>query len=246
MRCTWLSAFAAISLAGCGDVKGAMVDAGAGTDGRSGADAGIDAVSGTGPCANTQCILFDDFTGPGLNTSMWAVTTTNGATATQANGKLILRLPAGAADASVDVHSVIGFPIGVAFEAKVTFTAGQLFDHKGVGFASSAVSHQCPVGETDAAMFRGQDEDSYIETKSANAWSCTKTTTKYAAGANKLEIVRTGDQVAFRQNDIALPSITTNLPGGLLPVRFSAYSFTTGAPTTPVQIDVDYVLVKQP
>jgi hypothetical protein len=240
MRSFWYLSLAAISLGGCGDVKGAATDAAPAIDGMAGGDAAPN------PCAPDTCLLFDDFSGPRLDTSLWAMTTSNGATVTQANGILTLKIPAAAADATVDVYSLAGFPIGATFEASVTFSAGQLYDHKGVGFASSAVSHQCTVGEAEAAMFRGQDEDGYVETKAGSVYTCNKTVTMYMAGPNKLQVTRGANLVTFRQNDIVLPSSTTNLPAGLLPVRFSAYSFIDHAPAAPVQIDIDYVFVRRP
>jgi hypothetical protein len=242
MRFFWYLSLAAISLGGCGDVKSGATDAAQSLDGTG--SAGGDAAPN--PCAPDTCLLFDDFSGPRLDTSLWAMTTSNGATVTQANGVLTLRIPAAAANATVDVYSLAGFPVGATFEASVTFSAGQAYDHKGVGFASSPVSHQCTVGETDAAMFRGQDQDSYVETKAAGAYTCKTTATMYMAGTHKLQITRAADQVTFRRDDIALPPSTTNLPAGLLPVRFSAYSFTDNAPLQPVQIDIDYVFVRRP
>jgi hypothetical protein len=244
MQRTWFLAVATSSLIGCGDVQSRMApDAGGNPDvDASAPDAGPSPDAATGPCAPAQCLLYDDFSGASLNKSLWVVSTSAGATVTQAGGKLTIRLPA-AADAFADVSSTISFPVGTALEATVTLTAGQVFDHKGVGFASGPVSHQCTVGETDAAMFRGQDGDGYIETKLAAVYSCNKTASMYTGGTSKLEIARMTDQVVFRQNDVMFGPIKANLPTGPLPVRFSAYTYTM-APTQPVQIDVDYVIVK--
>jgi hypothetical protein len=227
---------AATSMIGCGDVKGLAVDA-AHLDGTP-----VDAAYN--PCAPDQCLLADDFSGPTLDAARWGTAVGGGATVTQASGKLTIRLPA-VASAYADVFSQVGFPVGASFEASVTFTAGQFYDHKGIGFASARVDSGCNTGEPDAAMFRGQDGDSYVETKAATVYSCTKAATMYPGGTSKLQIVRAADQVTFRQNDIALPSLNTNVPAGLLPIRFSAYTFTT-APGVPVQIDVDYVFVRHP
>lgn len=49
----------------------------------------------------------------------------------------------------------------------------------------------------------------------------------------------------FTQNGVAQPPVTTNVPSGTLPVRFSAYTFTS-APMHPVEIDVDTVFVRPP
>jgi hypothetical protein len=233
---TRLLALAVSSLIGCGDVKGLSADA-ARVDSTP-----IDAAYN--PCAPDPCLLADDFSGAALDTARWGTAVGGGATVTQANGKLTIRLPA-AANAFADVYSQVGFPVGASFEASVTFSAGQFYDHKGIGFSSMRVDSGCNVGETDAAMFRGQDGDSYVETKVATAYSCTKATTMYPAGTSKLQIVRAADQVTFRQNGIALPSLSSNVPAGLLPIRFSAYTFTL-PPGQPVQIDVDDVFVRHP
>jgi hypothetical protein len=227
---------AATSLLACGNVKGMDSPADAA------ATPGDTAVSN--PCAPGTCLLADDFNRPSLDTAMWGTSVGGGATVTQTGGHLTLHVPA-VAGAFADVYSLIGFPAGTTLEASVTFSAGQVFDHKGAGFASSAVSDQCNVGETDAAMFRGQDGDGYIETKVAGVYSCNQTVPMYPGGTNTIQIERKADQVVFHQNNVTLPAITNNLPAGLLPVRFSAYTYTM-APTQPVQIDVDYVLVKRP
>jgi hypothetical protein len=220
---------AAASLLGCGDVKG--------TD-NQGSDAAVN------PCAPNPCLLSDDFGGAALDPAIWGVSVGGGATVVQHNGVLTLHVPA-AADAFVDVYSLVGFPVGTTFEANVTFSAGQLYDHKGAGFASTRIDRDCGAGETDAAMFRGQDGDGNVETKVAGgAPVCTLTAHNYPAGPNMLQISRAADQVLFNQNNVMLPPVKTSIPAGLLPVRFSAYTFTM-APKQPVQIDVDYVRVSR-
>jgi hypothetical protein len=226
-----LLAIAATSLLACGDVQ-ATADAA----GSAGSDAPAN------PCAPNACLLSDDFGGTALNTAIWGTSVGGGATVTQSNGILTLRLPA-AANAFADVYSLVGFPVGTTFEAKVTFTAGQIFDHKGAGFASARVGADCGVGETDAAMFRGQDSDSYVETKVGGA--CTFTAHGYPSGAKVMQISRAADQVVFRENTVMVPPVKVNVPTALLPIRFSAYTYTM-APGQPVQIDVDYVHVSRP
>jgi hypothetical protein len=230
---SWFAVLAAICPVGCGDVK-ANVTPDAPAD-HAVADA-------ANPCAPDACLLMDDFSGPSFNVGLWGSRSGGGATITQSGGVLTIHLPA-AADAFADVYSLVGFGTGTAFEASVTVTPGQFYDHIGLGFASDRINNQCDVGETDAAMFRGQDQDGYIETKAAGVYSCNKVSTMYPGAASKLQIARLADQVAFRQNDAALAPITTNLPAGLLPVRFSAYTFTQ-PPTTPIDIKIDYVFVK--
>lgn len=226
-------ALAVMVLIGCGDVAATANDA------RPSDDAAV-----SNPCAPAMCLLFDDFAGTSLNASLWGMTASPGATITVASGVLTIRLPA-AADAYADVHSLVGFPVGATFEATVTFSPGQFFDHKGAGFASDRVASGCDMGEADSAMFRGQDGDGYVETKAANTYSCKLTTTMYPGGTSKLQIARMASQVVFTQNGIAQPPVTTSVPSDTLPVRFSAYTFTS-APMHPVQIDVDTVFVRPP
>lgn len=223
----------ATSVLGCGDVAthDTHVDAGP-------------AAAPLNRCAPDPCLLSDEFSGTTLDPGLWKTTTSGGATVTQASGILSLRLPA-AANASVDVVSLVGFPVGATFEAAVTFTANQFYDHKGVGFASAAVNSGCDTGEMEAAMFRGQDNDGYVEVKTGGKATCTMTLHNYPAGTNTYRITRLADQVQFAQNNVDYGPIKTNVPGGLLPVRFSAYTFTT-PPMKPVQIDIDYVFVRHP
>lgn len=229
-------ALAVTVLIGCGDVAAMANDA------RPGDSATGDAA--VNPCAPATCLLMDDFSGTSLDTSKWGMTASPGATITVASGVLTIRLPA-AANAYADVHSLVGFPVGATFEATVTFSPGQFYDHEGVGFASDRVGSGCDMGETDSALFRGQDGDAYVETKAANAFTCNKTTTMYPGGTSKLQIARMGSQVVFTQNGVAQAMVTTNVPTSTLPVRFSAYTFTT-APMHPVQIDVAAVFVRPP
>jgi hypothetical protein len=237
MRRSWLSILAATFLIGCGNVKGMTAADAAPTTADA---AATDAASN--PCAPDACLLFDDFNGASLNASLWGIMVGGGATVTQAGGVLSIRLPA-AADAFADVYSLVAFPAGTALETSVAVTAGQFYNHTGVGFASAAIGNQCDVGETDAAMFRGQDQDGYVETKASGVYSCNRTTPMYPAGPSRMRIARAADQVEFRQNDIMLAALVTNLPAGHLPVRFTAYTYTI-APTQPFQIDIDYVFVK--
>lgn len=224
---------AATPLLACGDVQatGAAVDA-----------AGIDAAPNR--CTPSPCLLSDEFEAASLDTSTWGAVVGGGATVTQTKGVLTLRLPA-AANAYADVYSLVGFPAGTTFKASVTFSASQFYDHKGAGFASARISSGCDVGETDAAMFRGQDGDGYVETKLGGGSTCTLTVHDYPAGTNTLQISRGADQVLFTQNNVMFEPVKTNVPTGLLPIRFSAYTFTT-APDNPVQIDVDWVIVTRP
>jgi hypothetical protein len=230
-----LVALAAAALAGCGNVA-AMADAA--TGGSDDAPANL--------CGPNPCLLSDDFGGAMLNLSTWGYAVSGGGTVSQSNGVLTLRLPA-AANAYADVYSLVGFPTGTTFEASVTFSAGQFYDHKSAGFASARIGSGCDQGETDAAMFRGQDGDGYLETKVAGGASatCTLTTKNYPGSVTRMQITRLTDQVVFRQDNSSLAPVTTNVPMGLLPVRFSAYTFTT-APMAPVQISVDYVRVSRP
>jgi hypothetical protein len=55
-----------------------------------------------------------------------------------------------------------------------------------------------------------------------------------------------GNQVVFTQNGVAQQPVTASVPVGLLPVRFSAYTFTSTGPPLPVEIDVDTVFVRPP
>ncbi|HEX3474664.1 MAG TPA: hypothetical protein VHT91_06455 [Kofleriaceae bacterium] len=231
-----LLALAATVLIGCGNVAATAHDAGP-SDGAAG-DAAFN------PCAPDTCLLADDFTGATLNGSLWGTATGGGATITQANGLLTIQLPA-VINAFADVYSLVGFPTGTLFEAKVTINAGQFYDHKAIGFSSSRIDEQCNAGETDAVMFRSQDGDAYVETKAANAYTCDVTTTMYLGGTSTYQIARTATQVVFTRDGASRPAVTATLPTGLLPVRFSAFTYSMNKPMQPVQIDVDYVFVKR-
>ncbi len=226
-------ALAVTVLIGCGDVAAMANDA------RPG-----DGATAYNPCAPDTCLLADDFSGATLNPSIWGTTVGGGATITQANGLLTIKLPA-AINAFAEVYSLVGFPTGTLFEANVTINPGQFYDHKGIGFSSARIGPDCNSGETDAAMFRGQDTDANVETKAANVASCPVTTTMYPGGTSTFQIARAANQVVFTQNGAAQPAATKNLPTGLLPVRFSAFTYSTVMPGQPVQIDVDYVFVKR-
>lgn len=231
-----LLALVSTVLIGCGNVAATASDARPG-DGATG-DATFN------PCAPDTCLLADDFSGAALNPSIWGTMTGGGATITQANGLLTIQLPA-VINAFADVYSLAGFPTGTLFEAKVTVNPGQFYDHKGIGFSSSRIDQQCNVGETDAVMFRGQDGDAYLETKAANVDTCKPLTTMYPGGTSTYQIARAATQVVFTKDGASQPAVTANLPTGLLPVRFSAFTYSMNKPAQPVQIDIDYVFVKR-
>jgi hypothetical protein len=224
------AALAATALLGCGNVVPTM-------------NAGPDAASN--PCAPKTCLLQDDFAGTSLNTSLWGMAVGGGGSVTQHDGVLTLHLPA-AAGAFADVYSLVSFPVGTSFTASVTWNAGQTYDHKGIGFASARVAQDCFNGETESAMFRGQDNAAVVEAKSGGTSTCTLEVQPYAAGTNALEVTWTAGSVGFRQNSLALPAVTTNIPAGPLPIRFSAFTYATGVPNNPVQIDVDDIVVSPP
>ena len=210
------------------------------------ADAAPDATAPTADaalnrCAPATCLLADEFDGATLDPSLWGLTLQGGATAKVSNGVLTLHLPA-SPEAFADVYSLVGFPAGTTFLASVTFSSGQFYDHKGVGFSSSGISADCFSGETEAAMFRGQDGDSYTETKLAGTSTCTLMTKDYQAGTHAVKIVREADKVVFTHNDVALDPVTSHIPTGLLPIRFTAYTYET-APGAAVEITVDWVAV---
>jgi hypothetical protein len=226
-------------LISCGGVTAPAMDAGV-------ADTAPDGTPDASPCTPGPCILLsDDFSRATLDPAVWGVATKGGATVTLNNGILSIRLPA-VVDAWAEVFSHATFPVGTTFEASVTFGGGQFYDHKGVGFSSSRITTGCDAGESDAVMFRGQDDDAYIETKTAHVATCSLTTDTYPAGQRTLRITRLADQVMFRHNGTQYPAITTRLPTAPLPVRFSAYTYTNNMPAQPVQIDIDWVLVTSP
>lgn len=222
-------------LLGCGNVTAMTPDAPPAPPVDASPDAAVNR------CAPNACLLSDEFDGTSLDPQRWGMDTAGGATVTVQNGSLTLHLPA-VADAYAEVYSLVGFPVGTTFHARVMFTAGQFYDHKGAGFASSRITADCFQGEAEAAMFRGQDGDSYIETKLAGTPTCNLMAKDYNGGTSTLQIAREADGVRFTQDDVALAPIKTQVPTGLLPIRFSAYTFTR-APTRPVQIDVEWVAV---
>lgn len=231
-----LLALAATVLIGCGNVASLASDARP-SDGPA-ADAPYN------PCAPATCLLADDFTGASLDTSIWGTSVGGGATITVANGVLSIHLPA-VANAFADVFSLVGLPPGTFLEAKATLSVGQFYDHKGIGFAQARIGPDCGSGETDAVMFRGQDDVTATETKAANVASCPEATAMYPAGTSVFQIARSASQVVFTQDGKSRAPVTADIPAGLLPVRFSAFTFSTNKPMQPVQIDVDYVFVRR-
>lgn len=227
----------AATLIACGGVEAISPDATPDPD--------VGAPDGPATCTPSPCtLLSDDFNGTSLDPAVWSVATAGGATVALQNGMLRIRLPA-AADAWADVFSKTAFPVGTTFEASATLSAGQFYDHKGIGFASGRIGPICDAGESDSVMFRGQDDDGYVQTKTAHVSACSLATDTYPGGTRTLRIQRLADQVLFRQDSTQYPPARTRLPPMPLPVRFSAYTYTT-APAQPVQIDIEWVLVTAP
>ncbi|MCA9670528.1 MAG: hypothetical protein KC503_33255 [Myxococcales bacterium] len=196
-----------------------------------------------GSCsAGSGChLLYDDFNT--LDTSVWAVAVSTGASAAVASGELRITLPA-AANAYADVATKMSFGPTTTLEARVYLSAGQFYDHRGLGFANARIGDSCGAspGERDAAQWRGQDDDLYRQSARASQHACTKHADAYAAGWHTIKIVRSAASVAFYLDGQLAYTEQNNVPSASLPVRFSAYTFTS-APGQSLQIRVDWVRV---
>jgi hypothetical protein len=161
-----------------------------------------------------------------------------------------VHLPA-AANVSADIASLATFPVGTTFEASVGISAGQVYDHKAIGFSNAPVASNCYSGESESALWRGQDSDLYVQPKSGNVGDCTlKLTSSYGASLPPLPLVdfkieRVSDAIVNFSQDGASTQANSNISTIALPIRFSAYTFTS-APANPVDILVDWVSVTQP
>jgi hypothetical protein len=213
-------------------------------DACRGADLSMPAdAADAGVVDGSPVVLFDDeFNDAGLPN--WTRSTSGLAAISVSNGYLQLSLPP-AANATADVSTIPTFGPGTSVHMSVTLTAGQVFDHHGLGYANAAVSSNCGLGETEAAMFRGQDTDRYVETELGGSYTCDSFQSSYPAGTRMLDIVRGATSVDFYENGTLVRSETTTLSSSALPIHLSAYTFTS-APALPILIRVDYVRVTQP
>ncbi len=188
-------------------------------------------------------LLEDNFSSGSLNTSLWGTAVGGGSTVSQSGGYLTMTVPT-AGNAYADLYSLTSFPVGSTFEARVYLSAGQWLDHKGIGYADARIGPDCGSGETQAAMWRGQDGDKYTETKIVPT-SCNGVIrqTGYPAGWRTIKVVRVNSaQVDFYEDGVLLGTHTTSVPTGSIPIRFSAYTYTWG-PSSPITIQVDWVKV---
>jgi len=191
-------------------------------------------------------LLEDYFSSGSINTSLWGTAVGGGATIVQSGGYLQISVP-NAANAYADVYSKSYFPVGTTFEARVWVGSGQSYDHKGIGYANARVGPDCGSGETQAAMWRGQDRDKYTETKrSSSSYNCTKRQSNYPSGWRTIKVERvSSSQVKFYENESLIGTHSSYIPTGSLRIRFSAYTYTL-APSDYVTIWVDWVKVTQP
>ena len=193
-------------------------------------------------------LLYDNFTGAALDPNKWAVQTAGGATVTQAGAMLTLNVPA-AANALADVSSKLTFPVGTTVEMKVTFSAGQFYDHHVLGYASAPVGPDCNLeAASEAVAFRGQDTARLFEAKTGNTNTCGSAyVSNYPAGTHVLKVLRpTTGGVQFYEDGALVGVLTTTLPTGPVPVRFSVFTYATAAPTTPITLSIQYVKVTMP
>jgi hypothetical protein len=186
-------------------------------------------------------LLYDDFSGAALNTTLWGTAMSTGSTIVQSGGMLTVTIPA-AANRWADLFSVKSFGLGTTFEARVNLSAGQLYDHKGIGYANARVGSDCSQGETEAAMWRGQDASRELEAKTSGAWTCGATGGSYVAGWRTIKVVRRLHRPSLLRGRYLLGTRTTNLPSGDVPIRFSGWTFTS-PPGAPITIQIDWVRV---
>jgi hypothetical protein len=227
------------------------LDGGALAEDMSLADAAADDLAGPPHDLAPATLLYDDFAGTGLDSARWTATVNGAATITQpGDGYLHIHLPA-SANVWADVASAAVFPVGATFEARVGVSAGQIYDHKAIGFSNARVGADCFSGETESAIWRGQDTDLYVQPKTANVGACTlELEPSYPsslppAALDDFQIVRVdSSQVDFYDNG-ARTTTTTDTSTMSLPIRFSAYTYTT-APANRVDIVVDWVRVTRP
>jgi len=194
----------------------------------------------------SNTLLYDDFSSGSINTSLWGTVVGGGATIVQSGGYLQISIP-NVANAYADLYSKSYFALGTTFEARVWVGSGQSYDHKGIGYANARVGADCGSGETQAAMWRGQDRDKYTETKtSSSSYNCTKRQSNYPSGWRTIKVQRvSSSQVKFYENESLIGTHTSYIPTGSLRIRFSAYTYTL-APSDYVTIWVDRVKVTQP
>ncbi|HWE26782.1 MAG TPA: thrombospondin type 3 repeat-containing protein [Polyangia bacterium] len=193
-------------------------------------------------------LLIDNFTSNTLDTTIWKSNTDGGGTIAIANGMLTLTAPSAAA-AFAEISSVGTFAVGTTFEASVNLEAGQTYDEKGIGYANARLSDDCQGGETEAAMFRGFNNELVIEPKAANLSQCLASNAEpgsYLAGIRDFKVVRlSAGQIDFYDNG-TIQSDTARVPQGALPIRFGVFTSSVNPPSVPVVMHVDWVKVTKP
>ena len=193
-------------------------------------------------------LLIDDFTSNTLDTTKWHANTDGGASLSIANGMLTLSAPSAAA-AFAEIASVGTFGVGTTFEASVSLEAGQTYDEKGIGYANLRLWDDCQSGETEAAMFRGLNNQLVIEPKAGNLSQCLSASAEpgsYLAGTRDFKVVRlSGGQIDF-YDGATLQSDVARVPQGALPVRFGVFTSAVNPPAKPVVLHVDWVKVTKP
>jgi len=192
-------------------------------------------------------LFYDDFTDPTVDPNKWAITKANGGSVTISGGMLFVQAAA-TADAYAEVASVMSFPVGTTFTARINFGAGQTYDEKGVGFANGRLSDGCAQGETEAALMRGFNDQMVIEPKTGNLSQCLSMPgepTPYPGRFRIIKIVRlNAGQIDF-YDDANVEHNVARVPGGALPVRLGVFTSTANPPATAVSIAVDWVMVTQ-
>jgi hypothetical protein len=206
------------------------------------------------PADMAGVLLYDDFLGTSIDTTIWSTDNVGGGKVTVGNGVATITAPT-AALAWATLVSNATFPVGVTLTAKVHWNAGQTYDEKEVGFADLRISDICgePAGkggEAQAAMARGQDNLLLYETiagagAGAECQPFPNEAGSYVDGDHLFEVVRlSAGQVNFYDNGTMISDINY-IPAGALPVRLGVFSSTDNAPQAPVTMTVDWVKVTQ-
>lgn len=197
----------------------------------------------------TKVLLEDQFDGAALDSSRWSAASAGGGTVSVSGGELLVQVPA-QTNAWAEAASKASFPVGAVFEARVFLSSAQFYDHRGVGFASGHVGADCndTGGGSHSAQWRGQDEAKVAECKNGTEIDCQAVSTSYPGGWRTIKIVRRADRVEFYENGVSMRVATeaAKLPSSALPVRFSAFTYYSAAPGSPITIRVDWVKVTLP
>jgi hypothetical protein len=193
-------------------------------------------------------LLGDDFNDGTLDTNIWTTSATGtGAYVNESDGYANIHTNA-ISNTTADLISTTAYGPEVAMRFSARISAGQLYDHKALGFLNTNVGYDINALD-DSTTYRTQDGDIYVSNStSTGVYQDTRleqsTYPSYSGSFKTWEILWQSSSVKYNFEEIAKATHVSYVPSVSITPRFSLNTYTI-APTNPLDINVDWIVVRK-